>query len=212
MLSIRVATPADAHAMGLVSTNAFRDTLSTVIFPPHLRTSDKDVVTPWRAARTLRRMNEGKPTFVMVDTNPETNEETIVGFAQWERPGGATKGQEGEYDEDRLAEGLDADALARMMGAMDVEAKKQLGPDGYAKMWYLIILAVDPSYQRRGIGRKLVRWGLDQAAAAEGQKVFLIATPEGKPLYESLGFQVLGGFDAGGLLYYSMLWTPSVAN
>jgi hypothetical protein len=134
-LSFRAATPADAHAMGLVGTNAFRDTLSTIIFPPHLHTSNKDVVTPWRAARTLRRMNEGKPTFVAVDSNPDTNEETIVAFAQWERPGGATSGQEGEYDEDNVTDALDGDALARMMGAIEAEAKKQLGPDGHANMW-----------------------------------------------------------------------------
>jgi ribosomal protein S18 acetylase RimI-like enzyme len=75
----------------------------------------------------------------------------------------------------------------------------------------LMVLAVDPNHQRRGIGRKLVRWGLEQAAA-EDQKVFLIATPEGKPLYESLGFRVLGDFDAAGLLHYSMLWKSDVTS
>ncbi|KAK4443353.1 puromycin N-acetyltransferase [Podospora aff. communis PSN243] len=211
-LSFRAATPADTHAIGLVGSKAFRDTLSTVIFPARLRTSSEGVVTPWRAARTLRRMNEGKPTFVAVDTNLDTKEETIVGFAQWEQPGEATSGQEGEHDEDKATDALDGEALARMMGAMEAEAKKQLGPDGHARMWYLAVLAIDPEHERRGIGRTLVRWGLEQAAAEEDGKVFLIATAEGKPLYEALGFRVLGEFDAAGLRHYSMLWTSDVSN
>lgn len=75
----------------------------------------------------------------------------------------------------------------------------------------LIILGVDPHHQRRGVGKRLVRWGLEQAAA-EGQRVFLIATPEGKLLYESLGFQVLGAIETLGLVHYSMLWAPPVLN
>ena len=75
----------------------------------------------------------------------------------------------------------------------------------------LIILSVDPDHQRRGVGKKLVRWGLEQAAA-EGKEVFLIATHEGKPLYESFGFRVLGEFETVGLVHYSMLWTPDGAN
>ncbi|KAK0654784.1 acyl-CoA N-acyltransferase [Cercophora newfieldiana] len=212
-LSLRRATSSDVPAMGLIGTRAFRDTLSTVIFPASLRTSaNEDAETTWRTARTLRRMNEGKDTFVVVDTDSNTGEETVVGFTQWERPGmAATKGQEGQHDEDKITEGMDREALAKMMGLMEEDAKKHLGPEGHANMWYLIILGVDPNHQRRGIGKRLVRWGLEQAAA-EGQQVFLIATPEGRPLYESLGFQVLGEFETLGLVHYSMLWTPGVVN
>lgn len=134
-LSLRAATASDAQAMGLIGTRSFRDSLSTVIFPAHLRTpATEDAETPWRAARTLRRMKEGKDTFVVIDSN-DSGEETVVGFAQWERPGGVTKGQEGQYDEDKVTDTLDGEALAKLLGDMDVEAKKQLGPEGYGNMW-----------------------------------------------------------------------------
>ena len=72
----------------------------------------------------------------------------------------------------------------------------------------LVVLGVDRNHQRRGAGKQLLRWGLDRAAE-EGQKVFVISTPDGKPLYDAHGFKDLGSFDVGGgFMHYSMLWMP----
>lgn len=70
----------------------------------------------------------------------------------------------------------------------------------------LMLLAVDPKQQRRGIGKMLVRHGLDLAIQA-GTDAFLIATPEGRGMYQSQGFDQVGGlFDLGGTPHCSMLW------
>lgn len=69
-----------------------------------------------------------------------------------------------------------------------------------------MLLGVDPKQQRRGIGRMLVQRGLDLAAQA-GNDAFVIATPEGRGLYHSLGFRQVGdAYEMGGMLHYSMLW------
>lgn len=69
-----------------------------------------------------------------------------------------------------------------------------------------MILAVDPTQQRRGIGRMLLQQGLD-LAAQKGLDAFLVATPEGRGLYHSMGFRQIGeSYELGGTPHYSMLW------
>jgi GNAT superfamily N-acetyltransferase len=53
----------------------------------------------------------------------------------------------------------------------------------------LLILVVDPAFQRRGLGKLLLQDGLERAHRA-GFPVFLSASPKGVPLYKSLGFEV----------------------
>ena len=69
-----------------------------------------------------------------------------------------------------------------------------------------MILAIDPAHQRRGIGKMLLKHGLELAGKA-GKDAFLVATPEGRGLYRSFGF-----FDVGELAvlgetpHHLMLW------
>jgi ribosomal protein S18 acetylase RimI-like enzyme len=78
------------------------------------------------------------------------------------------------------------------------------------------LLCVHPDHQRQGAGRELVQWGLRQAADL-GLTVHLEASPEGIPLYRSLGFEIVetitvnagewdGGFERR---YIVMLWKPA---
>lgn len=66
--------------------------------------------------------------------------------------------------------------------------------------WYLAAIAVDPDYQRRGLGARLIAPGLERADA-EGRPAFLETTrPSAKDWYERLGFAVLTeapGFPGG---------------
>lgn len=54
--------------------------------------------------------------------------------------------------------------------------------------WVGMVL-VDPSFRRRGIATELVRAALDNLDAVGVEAVKLDATPEGAPVYESLGFE-----------------------
>ena len=58
--------------------------------------------------------------------------------------------------------------------------------------WFLDAVAVAPAAQGRGLGRTLVRHGLERARA-DGCPAFLeTGTPRNVPFYQSLGFQVVG--------------------
>jgi ribosomal protein S18 acetylase RimI-like enzyme len=52
-------------------------------------------------------------------------------------------------------------------------------------------LAVSPDYRRRGVGEKLVSWGIQQADK-EGVDSVLEATIDGGKLYRKLGFEDVG--------------------
>lgn len=54
--------------------------------------------------------------------------------------------------------------------------------------WVGMVL-VDPAFRRRGIATALVRAALDSLEAEGVEAVKLDATPEGAPVYESLGFE-----------------------
>lgn len=84
-----------------------------------------------------------------------------------------------------------AKAMANMCSS---EESQQWNEDGYKKpdeYWGILDLGVDPKYQRRGIARSLLQWGLERAEK-EGLPVHLSATPDGASLYKSLGFRGVG--------------------
>jgi len=68
----------------------------------------------------------------------------------------------------------------------------------------LAVLGVDPNQQRRGIGKLLLQWGLDQADR-DGTEAYLVATAEGKPLYQANGFKVLAEDEVFGMPVIAML-------
>lgn len=55
--------------------------------------------------------------------------------------------------------------------------------------WYLECLAVRPEYQKCGVGRDLVRWGLDKAEA-EGICCSVISADGRERFYQACGFDV----------------------
>ncbi|KAJ6096735.1 hypothetical protein N7486_007481 [Penicillium sp. IBT 16267x] len=79
----------------------------------------------------------------------------------------------------------------------------------YLNRWHAQSVVVSSSYQRQGIGRRLMEEVL-QRAQNEGVVVGLEASEDGEKLYQKLGFELRGpfsmniGLPAGGI----MMWTP----
>lgn len=141
-LRLRPAVEDDSLRIGELAAAAFHSSLSQDIFPPRLHhkseTGDpfQDEVQ-WRSRRNIRRMREGKPTFVVVDV-PENGDgtEEVLGYAQWDPPTKASpEAAPTEADQDPAPGSLDEEALREMWRVIDDETKKALGPDGHSKMW-----------------------------------------------------------------------------
>jgi GNAT superfamily N-acetyltransferase len=54
----------------------------------------------------------------------------------------------------------------------------------------MAVLAIDPAYQRMGIGKKLLDWGLAKCDE-EGWECWIDATKNGKGLYEKCGWELV---------------------
>lgn len=57
----------------------------------------------------------------------------------------------------------------------------------------LAVLCASPQHQGKGVGKSLLQWGMARAAE-ERKALFLLASTEGFPLYQSQGFQTIGEF------------------
>ena len=53
---------------------------------------------------------------------------------------------------------------------------------------FCYVCAVEPEWQRKGVGRRLLQWGLDEADK-RGWQAYIDATPEGVGLYKKLGWK-----------------------
>ena len=91
-LFLRPADEEDSPRIGRIGQAAFQHSLSQALFPTHLH-SKSETGDPrldeahWRAARTTRRMREGKLTFVVVEgLGVNDSDAEVVGFSQWELP------------------------------------------------------------------------------------------------------------------------------
>lgn len=144
-LYVRPATEADSWRIGCIGKDAFRDTISRVLFPPHLHSKSEtgdpglDEVQ-WRAARNTRRMRDGKATFVVVDAPDDGGaEENVVGFVQWELPppqdAPEVRVEVSEADQDPLPASLDEEGLRAIIETLEAQTEKALGPDGHSKLW-----------------------------------------------------------------------------
>ncbi|KAJ4298327.1 hypothetical protein N0V88_003352 [Collariella sp. IMI 366227] len=217
VLQLRPAVESDSARIGYIGRDAFQLNLGRSLFPAHLahksKTGDlRRDEAEWRAARNVRRMRSGQLTFVVVDIPEDGSEgeEVVVGFAQWELPTESDRSTDtkelDEVNQDPPPPTLDQDALREIFEVINTEAKKWLGPEGHSKMWYLMVLAIDPAHQRRGIGKMLMRHGLSLVAEAR-REAFLVATPEGRGMYEAMGFRQIGEpCTLANTPHYSMLW------
>ncbi|KAK0128243.1 hypothetical protein ONS95_000220 [Cadophora gregata] len=62
------------------------------------------------------------------------------------------------------------------------------------KYVYMHVLVVDPEFQRHGIGKRLLEWGL-KLVDDEGLETYIDASPEGRGLYEKLGWKTINVLD-----------------
>ncbi len=197
---VRLATPADAPAIGAVLARAFADDPVMVwVFP------ERD-----RRLRGLRRLYttiaryEGIPlgaTFLA----EEPGSRDVLGAAVW-RPAG--RGRPSWRD---VPFSLDSGwALGPAMGRMIAMGRAVSRARPRVPHRYLQLLGVEPRLKRSGIGSALVAEGL-LACDAQGMPAYLETTEENIAFYGRFGFRVIGEIPirGGASLEYS-LWRDAV--
>ena len=98
-------------------------------------------------------------------------------------------------------------SFSRQKAYLESQQKRNDPFKGNLECWHLDTLAVDPTYQRRGIGTKLMAWGLEQSRE-ENLPITLYASPAGLRLYKKLGFiEVQVDVMVSGTKETAMAWT-----
>ncbi|KAF5972974.1 integral membrane protein [Fusarium bulbicola] len=209
-MTIRLIEASEEHlpAIARIATSAFHpntDALSRRLFPPHLQPKDLpdgEAAYDWRFARKASSLASSESHLVVAIDEEEGKDDQVVGFSLWDAPP-ATGGDSGPSKEIQCT-ALDKEAYNEMKKIVNQDAADTFGDKGIAGVWHLDYIGVSPGNQRRGIGKMLLQWGLDHAAA-EGKDCYLVATEAGRPLYVAAGFKDIRIVSILGIPHYSMI-------
>uniref|UniRef100_A0A8H7KBB6 N-acetyltransferase domain-containing protein n=1 Tax=Bionectria ochroleuca TaxID=29856 RepID=A0A8H7KBB6_BIOOC len=203
-LRMRTATAEDIPAIGRISAAAFdpsTDSITRRLFP---RDAGDTKIAPWREARKGASLKSERTVMIVV-VDEQLNDE-VVGFSFWEAPVNDGRGEPVHLHpkEPEPPAGLDLAAYQEMRSIVGGDAVDTFGKDGTAHIWHLEYIGVDPRHQRRGIGKILLNWGIEQAQRQEVD-CYMFATPAGRALYEKAGFVVRKVVPVFGVPHYSMI-------
>ncbi|PTB63247.1 acyl-CoA N-acyltransferase [Trichoderma citrinoviride] len=167
--------PEIAHVMA----KAFwDDNLFGDLIHPHRNEYPDDVDLYWLRRARVSFWNS-RCRFIVAVAKDETGHETIAGIAQWARLGDGGKKLESWYMAPRdllkplsslimtvhawLWPNRASDPITEDIVERAYPYFSSLWTDQRAESWFLDVLAVRPDCQGKGVGRKLVQWGLDNA-------------------------------------------------
>lgn len=215
-MRVRYATRADLGRLIDIGEEAFLD---DELFSVLLLPGNRQYPAAWRRFMVERQKRKfctkGLVGVVCVD-----DDDHVLGYAWWQRKvpksmpemqktdqwlntntswtskfEGALLDMETQYDMlFRMNKAADYETMTRIFSQQD----SCLDPIEKATVhWYLSVLGVAPEAQRRGVGRMLVDWGIDQArqeSAQAGQLVplTLLSSPMGLGLYAKKDFKIIG--------------------
>ncbi|KAM0323349.1 hypothetical protein ACHAQA_008942 [Verticillium albo-atrum] len=201
-IEVRTVLPIDLDILercDAVATAAFASNHTTPVVFPGPFPPDASATNAREVAKSMRE--DGFRLFAAVDTDIQGTD-AVVGWAKWfvyeestPKPKIRTYGP-----------GLNLEAAKAQFGAIDeVRERNMTGKPSV----YLSVLVVHPDHQGKGVGKKLLSWGLQEAARLN-LPVWLESSPAGKPLYDKSGFKVVDKievpFDRFGLDQPFVVW------
>ncbi|KAG4436038.1 hypothetical protein IFR05_008470 [Cadophora sp. M221] len=150
--------------------------MDAIVGPPDLTASAAHLCDVWKTDPETRFMKATIPSG------------RIVGFAKWNffskiGPQNPFPTEFPPAGKPELGKWI-FEEFARVMN------QKMLGK----KYVYMHILVVDPEFQRMGIGKRMLEWGL-KLVDEEGLETYIDASPEGKGLYEKMGWKTTNILD-----------------
>ncbi|KAF9890831.1 hypothetical protein FE257_005402 [Aspergillus nanangensis] len=187
-IQIRYAKESDSAALGGINVASFRHQLYWGNAFPSI--ADAQIV-PLKEVRALEKM--GAPQ-VHVLTSVDTADRP-VGYARWTIPG--------ETNPHRVELSDQAQAMVTNLSSLIPAGVRtplyeeffrlmKESRNEYVKEDDMILdfLATLPEAQGKGVGTKLLQWGMEQADARDA-RVYLEATQDGYPLYSKFGWERL---------------------
>ncbi|KAH6603538.1 hypothetical protein Trco_008313 [Trichoderma cornu-damae] len=207
-ITIRKATeeeiPAVARLAGVVF-HPTTDWITRQVFP--LRLQPKDIPDgessqQWRRLRKTACFNTSNCAVIVAIDTALNNQ--IVGFAVWDLPMEAEEPAVAPADPELPSDVTDLKVYAELQSILKEDNKATFGDRELKDVWHLDLIGVDPLQRRRGIGKALLTWGVQQATKA-GRDCYLMATPQGRPLYEASGFDIVRPLNMFGVMHHSMI-------
>ncbi|KAK4864561.1 hypothetical protein LT330_009556 [Penicillium expansum] len=185
-LEVHPALPTDAPELTQVFYASFCSDLDKAMFP-----NTPDVTEWWEKylRDDITRSIAGETSEVFFKVTEGSEGGPIVAFAKWKLPVPAA-------DRDRHEEQIvwpassDKELCDLFFYGMEGRHEKWMGERPH---YYLDMLGVHSSHQGKGLGSKLLKWGLTRADA-EGVEIYLSASPAGRPLYQKYGFREVDTF------------------
>lgn len=177
-LRLRPGGPADVQEMCETVLDAFSGNIIGRTFFPRTSASARRF---WLDS-LAEEIHDPNARFVVVE-DTVASPPVLVAFAKWNAPLAPGTPQP------PLPECWPADgdpALAGVFFGKLADMHEEIMGD--RPHWYLELIVTRGMYQGQGAGRMLVGWGVEKANE-EGLECYLDATPEGKQLYERLGFK-----------------------
>ncbi|KAG7058963.1 hypothetical protein JMJ77_0006332 [Colletotrichum scovillei] len=184
------------------------DPAFSMLFTKHHDNRIENVRVIWRLILRYELAKAGTVITVVRDVS-EAGEGQYVGLGIWQRHGTSAKAKSWqvnslhkrllmlqvalEYWYRLLVGSLPASKVRELMGQLN--KAQNMYP---AERWRLCWLGVCPDARGRGVGRELIRWGLDRSDE-EAVPTVLEASNAGAILYKKYGFREIGrqSFDNG---------------
>ncbi|PLB54768.1 acyl-CoA N-acyltransferase [Aspergillus steynii IBT 23096] len=189
-IQIRYSTESDAPALGQINIDSFKHHAYWDNAFPNIDTA---AIFPLKYARCLEKL-----TTPDVHVLSALDGDQLVGWARWQIPGSANGGVElSESAREKVAI-----ASANVGGLLPEGANRRIYENfftvlkdlrgSYLKEGDLTLdfLATLPESQGRGVGTKLLQWGME-IADAQDARIYLEATLDGYPLYLKHGWRPL---------------------
>ncbi|KAI0103724.1 acyl-CoA N-acyltransferase [Nemania sp. FL0031] len=183
-LVLQPATEADAVRAAQIEREAYApNPFNPVLFPGPF--PEPPAGRNPRAEEMAKQLREDPSTrwLKVVDTDLEETDDNkqMIGFAQWNINDGSQPSQPPRG----FGPGCNVEACEALFGGLHKLRAKHYGS---VKHVHLRLLHVHPDHQRKGAGKLMVMWGVEEAKKL-GLPAFLESSEEGHSLYLKCGFR-----------------------
>lgn len=195
-LQIRPGRPSDVSDFCTIFFDAFSTNIvNTSVF----RVGTQEAWDFFHSSLT-EEVTDPNAHFIVVEDD-STSPPTMAAFAKWNYVPASTEPQDPLPDD--WPRNGDQELAREFFGELHAKHGEVMGGREH---WYLELVATRTGYQRKGLGEKLVGWGI-QKAAEDRLECYLDSTPGARGLYERLGFNTVAttSFLDGTYIQYFMV-------